>query len=147
MKTYYKVLTLDPEFGLISANYSPNVAERLTSGTIIQYTQNIWTHPKLMGSNLFVFEDKESAIDYIDSVKNGMSKKVLYECEVENPSCMGIFDMDYFISCYNSSFLKKLKAKNNKEKYRIDYTEVPRGTIFCDAIKLTKDITSDCNIL
>lgn len=140
MKTYYKVLTLDPEFGLISANYSPNVAERLTCGTMIQYTQNLWTHPRLMGSNLFVFEDKESAIDYIDSVKNKTSKKVLYECEVKNPSYVGIFDTNYFISYCNSSFLKKLEAKNNKKKYRIDYDGIPRGTIFCDAIKITNEV-------
>ena len=141
MKTYYKVLTVSTNFGLISANYSNNETDRLTDGTMIQYIQDVWTYPKIKGSNLFIFKTKEDARSYINRLYcRDNDIKAIYECEALNPSSAGVFDIYYTSSINHLNEMLRLKNKKKKYSHLVMRDNIPPGTVFCKAVKITKEI-------
>ena len=97
----------------------------------IEYKIGEWVRPKINGSKLFIF-------DSIDSVRRylfGSAKRcIVYECEAESPF-------------YINAAIPIATLSHDFRQYWINYDEIiskksaPTGTILCDAVMLTKQIS------
>lgn len=108
----------------------------------VDYKIGEWVYPKISGSDLMVFDTLKNARNIFKSYG------FIYECEVQNPKINGIF-IDCFWIINNDSdctdiLIKRfegiLEYKNNQQEYleHSDYIHAPKGTIFCDAVKLIR---------
>lgn len=126
MKKYYKVVSLS----LQSARASRNLED-----FSITYKVGKWVKPHIEGSNLMVFDNLSDAIAFTEKDIGDR----IYECAILNPSKTGII----FSSIYDiEQYMKKvLKLKKMKKKYKhLVRGLTPKGTIFCSAVKLIKEI-------
>lgn len=126
---YYKVMRYSGN-ELTSYNVSYNTFYK-SLGMSIKYNIGEWTHPIIKKTKLFVFNNLEDAKNLIKREKYGYS---IYECEVINPKEYGPVNIG------NTEDL--LKAIKQKKKYRhlINRCDLPNGTIFCDAVKLIREV-------
>lgn len=116
-KIYYKVVSP----ALRSARHYPK------SGAI-QYKINKWVTPPI--GKIFIFETKKDAIQF------QLFYEKIYKCVVKNPtkakyyaqSCMTCL-VDFWKN-YNSNKLSEMDGVGKP----------PKGTIYCDAIKLIEEI-------
>lgn len=123
-KIYYKCLASNHSSLVV---YNPEMR--------VYYKQGEWVFPKLEGTKLMVFDS------LINAKKSALSPIYIYECEVINPRKIGFFIRGIWNSSVMSpEVLIRLKMKKNKKKYiyEDDRKHIPIGTIFCDAVKLTK---------
>jgi len=134
MKTFYKALT---------ANNNSYTKDR--SDINVNYKLDQWVRPKI--NQLMVFSSLENARKFVDP-NDEMAK--IYECHIENPNIDGFWcsELMYKIVAQYSddksyrSVYKQIKNDNKLNQKRLEsYYCPPKGTIFCDAIMLTKEIT------
>lgn len=104
----------------------------------VQYILNSWVYPNkdFIGSKLMVFDDYSKAANFAWGL-NG----VVYECEIKNPSKDGLFVFSGRVSMLDS-IKSALKDKSKKKKYNYARATYPEGTVFCTAIKLTKELNA-----
>ena len=133
-RIYYKVVCEDLTSACVPRWYEE-------SGVIdkfcVQYIKNEWVYPKINGSKLMVFNH----LDYAKKFARDRGWKVkIFECEIKNPSKKAPFirntnGIELFIE-------KCIELKKNKKKYShlCQLESIPPGTIFCNAVKLTKEI-------
>ena len=126
---YYKIV--HPKNGSFwSTNYAP-INENVEFGTCLEYVPYIWTFPKIKRSKLFIFSNLEHAIQFY---KRGYRDKTIFECKAINPKKTGPINIELTHEI--------LKAIKNKKKYThlVDASDTPLGTLFCDAVQITKRV-------
>lgn len=126
MKKYYKV---------VSENLKSARASRNFDSLSINYKIGEWVEPHLKGSNLMVFSNLLDA----KAFANIYIGDRIFECEVLKPSRSGImFDS---ITSINMLIKRITTLKRMKKKYKhlVNGTP-PKGTIFCSAVKLIREI-------
>ena len=119
-KIYYKVVTST----LRSARHYPK------SGAI-QYKINEWVTPPI--GKIFIFETKKDAIQF------QLFYEKIYKCVVKNPtkakyyaqSCMTCL-VDFWKNYNKPAELAKMSG----------ISKPPKGTIYCDAVKLLEEVTN-----
>lgn len=109
---------------------------QLSKALSVQYILNNWAYPNkdFTGSRLMVFNDYHKAHEFAW----GHSGRI-YECDIKNPSENGLFVWTgrlYMIDCIKNA----LKDRAKKKKYNYAREKFPEGTVFCTAVKLTKEI-------
>lgn len=120
-KKYYKILMRDMT--------SINGANSFT----IRYKLNEWTFPKIDGSGLYVFDNLENAKDFTLR-ESGI---LIYECEVVNPrKIKKLISISYLSTGYLNKLLETKKRHKKQSFYWL--RDVPKGTVLCDAVKLTR---------
>lgn len=142
MEIYYKIVTYNSYHGLLSYNICEEWQEDanknfLNCGTVIVYNIGSWTTPKIIGSDLFIFDTLENAKFF--SRHYGYDKKI-FKCYAKNVRKKGIS-----ISIFNFSQKKLLELielkKQNKEYIHLsNQLRIPEGTLFCSAIKLIEEV-------
>jgi hypothetical protein len=124
-KKYYKVVRNIKGVLQSAAQYRPYLKT--------YYHFGIWIEPSMKGTDLFVFDSVKSAQHTI--ARYSWPNVVIYECEVKNPKRTGIF----FDFIHKDILIRAIKHRSNKKKYRhLVSNDVPRGTVFCSAVKLIK---------
>lgn len=121
MKTYYKVVQYTP-LHLTSARAGD-------FGIGLNYIPNEWTSPRIPNSKIFVFDNLEDA----ERFKN--EDEQIWECEVRNPRKAKYYsNIPHLDSFWSYSPSKRVAI------YKKTDSKVPDGTIFADAVKLTKQV-------
>lgn len=129
MKKYYKVVRGNMEsaraYWTINGIYLP-----------VKYKLNKWVYPNLKHTDLMVFK-------YLSNAKAFMGpNERLFECEVKTPRKQGnlIYDSNISVS---RVVLEIIKNRQQKKKWThlVASQARPAGTVFCSAVKLTKEIT------
>lgn len=139
-KIFYKVVTFD----MCSLTRFPKAR--------LQYQLNEWIYPRIDGSDIMVFDSVKS----VENSKLFASKNRCFECEVIKPKRNGIFSIfminmikwnDYEINRMSKIFDNITKLKKNKKGYLrySNYHLAPKGTVFCSAVKLIREINKDDN--
>jgi len=105
------------------------------------YHLNEWTYPLVKGSKLMVFDSLSHAREFRMS-----DHEYIFECEVKKPSKKWMGFLFGMPSRRVSKFTLMCKLRLQKKKFThllFDdiYTQLPQGTIFVNAVKLTKLIT------
>ena len=97
----------------------------------LDYQVDKWTYPKVKYSKILVFQDRKSATKFCDKYDH----EYIYECQVLNPKRSGP------LSRFGHQFDTIWKQYKRKQKYtHLQYRNVPTGTLWCDAVKLTRQI-------
>lgn len=129
-KKYYKIVKQDTWSSAVSS--SPTLE--------VEYELNQWVKPRLLGSDLFIFDTLENAIKCCWN--SGWSEKDIFECEA-----LGVRKRGIFISTWSDSFTKKIykavRARTNKKKYSHIVDNPIVGTLFARAVKLTRKLTDE----
>ena len=128
MKKYYKVVKS------VNGRLQSAIQDKHYLKTY--YCVDEWIEPKMKGTDLFVFDSIKTAKECIRRLE--WPNVVVYECEVRNPKRTGIF-FNFILS--KEYITRAVKKRLNKKKYRylVD-SFVPRGTIFCSAVKLVRPV-------
>jgi len=130
-KKAYKVVVRD--FGYKrSDGVMQSVSVSAKSQHIARYQLEKWTLPTVPHSKLFVFETLADAKGF------GGINSIVFECLVKNPR-RAKFRVLSFDSLMEVEQFWKDKKNHKRPSVRIEYT--PNGTLFVDAVKLTKQIT------
>lgn len=127
------------------AGYSP-----MKEGTDIAVKYNIgeWTTPKI--NQLMVFASKNDAIFFYKKYIEYSPLKI-YECEVKNPALNGFWCSEVLFKVYmkfldtysqrhKSIYAEMMEDESIADKIK-NYGRIPKGTVFCDAVMLTKELT------
>lgn len=132
---FYKVVRCE-KCGLVSARMNKECQFFDGINAIkIHYRIKRWVKPKIEGSKIFVFHSIDSAQDFICTssfdIDSGEEKEKehIYECEVRNPTvatiaCNSIHQITRF---WNGDM-------------NVVVMEPPKGTYYCDAVKLIQRI-------
>ncbi len=126
---YYKVVQVKED-----RFYSYNKSV-YTMGSI-EYRINKWTYPEIENSKLFIFKNLQDA--YNMAGFNTYKHKV-FLCEVKNPHLIQITslpntrDKYMFQDFWNG-------VKNKIYKYFIYTISVPKGSYWCDKVKLISEV-------
>lgn len=129
MKKYYKVVSKD----MWSARTCWSIDDVHLS---IRYKLNEWVYPKIKYTDLMVFEFIEDAQFF-----KGFYERI-FECEVKNPRKQGNLIYDNTIPLEETvSQIIKNRQQKKKWTHLVAGQKRPPGTVFCSAVKLTKEIT------
>ncbi|MCB0448438.1 MAG: hypothetical protein KDD03_13205 [Gelidibacter sp.] len=122
---YYKVVRI---------NLQSAVNKAFDLNLNVQYIVGKFVQPKIKQAPLLVFNDIDRAKKFMRQ-NSGAGPHRLFECEiVESKRKWGwLCDHD------KETFFKALKNKK-AWTHLVDPTEFPQGTVFADAVKLTKEI-------
>ena len=132
-KKYYKVVS----------NQMSSARER---GRLeVQYKVGEFVYPAVEHCKLFVFDNLKDAQEFAAYYES------IYECEVINPTSSTRSMLGYMHWCCDSMLIEKVwKLIAHKKKYMYlineNHTmlngtrEVPKSTVFADAVKLVKKI-------
>lgn len=105
----------------------------------LNYGINLWTFPKIPNSKLFVFDTIKSAIEFLN-FELTTRKMTLFECEAINPT-----PAVKITAPIHKSIVAYWNTPNRDET---DWFKVaPIGTLFADAVKLTKNCGKIHNLL
>lgn len=122
---YYKVVAVKNGRFYSRASYS-DVLQDLK--LVKEYSTEFWTHKKDHENSLMVFDSLKNVIEHIGSRLLKFNDFKVFECEVVNPRKYGKFvHLDTITS---RSYKHYLKSSNMP----------PYGTVFCDSVKLFKEI-------
>lgn len=131
-KEYYKVVTNDLKSIITS-----------TTSTVygVQYKVGEYVEPILQNTQLFVFNDYESAVQFTSKIYRIYCRRI-FKCKIKNPSKITL----YIANCWSDKLLNKiLKIKRDKKKYTqllpkaID-DPLPSNTIGASAVMLMEEI-------
>lgn len=132
---YFKVVSCFNDM-LVSYNLSTheeiNLA-KLAYGALVEYKIGEWTCPKILGSNLFVYESLDQA-RYM--AQDNYYPALVFRCEVENPSYEGYWTG---LSVDINELASKIRAKEKIDASKWDDC-VTRSMVFCDAVKLLEEV-------
>ena len=134
-KTYYKVVNQKLES--VTASRWPIWENSISwKDYIVQYKENEWVWPIIPKTDLMVFENYKDARIFADGYHNS----AIYRCKVKNPKKIGSFS-----NRLNSipEFTKKIiELKNKKLQYThiVPTKDIPKGTVFCSAVKLIERV-------
>jgi hypothetical protein len=130
----YKVLKICECTGtLCSLNAYRSYDNRLI-GSSLSYELNIWIHPYIVGSSLYVFRTRNDAYKFIQSLYSFGGKQV-WKCEIKNPGYPKFVAKP---SCDVRYFWKQ-KVKHIKlERHLVK--EAPKGTVTCSRLKLIERV-------
>lgn len=122
-KIYYKVVNSHNK----SARWWPRNLSR------IHYKINEWITPDI--GKIFIFDTLKNAIEF----HYGFDNEKIYKCVVKNPT-----KAEYYLNNSNSSIEDFWKNYNKPtELAKINgVAEPPKGTIYCDAVKLLEEVTN-----
>ena len=124
-KTYYKLVKDDFSSGGLC----------LDNCYSTRYPIAQWHTPPRKGTKLFVFESFETAMHFNCGVLYGTAQ--VFECEVKNPSKPKRIAEPYAVDI---ALFWENKRKHKKQL--VHHTKLPpAGTVWCDAVRLTKHIT------
>lgn len=131
-KKYYKVTSNNME----SARNTIIYVDRKRYKCGIQYKIGEWVRPNpiFKNSDIMVFRTLKAARNFASRYER------IFECEAKNPKKKGLViiwkDWKYLFDA--------LKNKRNKKKFLdlSEYESAPIGTVFCSAVKLTKEIST-----
>lgn len=128
MQTYYKVVRLPFGFG-----ERPLMSALGNIDFDLKYIPKQWILPQISNSKLFVFDNFENA-------KTCNFGTQIWECEVRNPTKIKTIlnSNKYFSLKHAEEFWKSKKNKKKSSLAPEFFTSAPKGTVVCDAIKLTK---------
>lgn len=136
-KKYYKIVKLSSK-----SKYLYTSCRIHDTGIACTYIKNEWTHPHIVGSKLMVFNNLSNAKTFI--IDTCGSKDIIFECEVIKPSRKwgGFSKNTYHVMSETFRNAMKLRYKKKKHSHLLVKTcdSPPRGTIFCDAVKLTNKV-------
>ena len=151
-KVYYKLVNLE----LKSFNLFPDHPFKdhyINEGSVIQYKINEWIEPKINGSKIFIFDTLDNVRSFLTIHSSAIPNTKIFECEAKGVNDKFIFLSSGAMGYTKGIFSEVCKLRRQKKKWlhiieddRYRY-QPPTGTLFASAIKLTKDITSDSNIL
>lgn len=133
---YFKVVSCFNDM-LVSYNtstFKEKNLEKLACGALVEYKIGEWIRPKILGSNLFVYESLDQA-RYMS--QDNYYPALVFRCEVENPSYEGYWT-GLSIDINELALRMKIREKMNILKYIHD--SVMRHTVFCDAVKLLEQV-------
>jgi hypothetical protein len=144
-KKYYKVCK--SVNGALVSGWVPVWNDRVS----VKYQIGKWTYPKIPGTKLFVFEDKEDAKCFkgiLTPTSEPSSSVLIFEVEAKGISRTGIFIHSARVLLLHSILSLLGKRRLNKKGYRGGhkyerYTKTakpPTGTLFADAVKLIKKV-------
>lgn len=127
--TYYKVTTL--------RGLSICVArEHKNTPFCVQYKVGEWVEPKVIGTKLFCFDQIEAAKNFGYGEAEYWFR--LWECEVTNPTKTYEY---YYSHVYSAHWVTILEEMLSNGITSNTYTGLwPAHTVFCDAVKLVKEI-------
>ena len=121
-KKYYKVVN----------NVNMSVMAYKNAELCVFYKEMEWAYPRVNGTKLMVFDSLERAKHYDGRI---------YECEVKNPQRRGFFVNGTWNTTYlHDCFIEALDKKTKKKKYLTGEEIIPHGTVFCDAVMITKRV-------
>jgi hypothetical protein len=128
-ETFFKVV-----YAVGSHHYSANSCltpekRKECADSCLVYKIGKVTTPKIKGSKLFAFKTLEAARSFISG---GGSEYKIFKCVGTNPTNkkrMPVSEAEY-IDTMRAFWSRKLKGS----------LPVPRGTVFCDTIELTKRV-------
>jgi hypothetical protein len=109
-------------------------AADISSKFKVRYIEGKFVKPSIPNTKLFVFTNLSRAVEF----QGLYAQRLVYECEVQNPSTM-----KYMIR-FNIGFSTMLmfwKNRKNKKSTRLQGRKtITSDTVLCDAIKLTKRV-------
>ncbi len=125
---YYKVLArADKKL------FSINRIMGKSNPTVTRYIRNTWVKPKFNNSKLFAFSDVNVATEFAQ-----LHHGVLYEAEVKNP-VISRRDAS-IVSSWEDRYKTYADFWLRKKVGSLSSMLAPRGTVFCDAVKITKRV-------
>lgn len=132
MKKYYKVVL----------KYSSDHLNLVSAYSNIQYKMDDYVYAP-QGTKLFVFNSLDSAQNFVYG-----RNLTVYECIVKNPRLVKTLRNDTSPNDYWRYIADAKKRKININQYLTKKNAVKRqkwpfGTVWCDAVKLTKFINDD----
>jgi hypothetical protein len=146
MPRYFKVTTLREESICTSRTKEVSGLGGLYD-FVVRYQQGQWVRSNHENAKLFVFDSLDSAERFAARIMANSDGYHIWECEVENPTDR----YPYFLKrVFNKSFpiwLSRLlldsasptdDAKGQVRQIRQSEKAWPPGTVFADAVKLTK---------
>ncbi len=104
----------------------------------VQYKLDKWIYPSVSGTKLFVFETLEDAKNF---TRHGYSFAI-FECNVINPqNKYSIFHCSKYNFVNLTIVEGMLRLRKQRKKFtHLQIGDMPKNTVVCDAIKLTKGI-------
>lgn len=142
MKTYYKVLTIEPDNRLTSICQIDDVVG-YDREKALEYLPNQWTRPIIEGSKLFVFDSYLHAIKFAE--KMDCTRSAIWECQVKNPLRMNRIASvrSWYIEEFWYVWMDAKARHANIRNLVSDFAHTfnaPNGTFGASAVKLTKEV-------
>lgn len=136
MKEYYKVVNEDLQSAIM--NPKQGFPWKYKQDFCIQYKVNEWVKPNKFGTKIMIFSNYENAFDFKLLCTNPYLK--IYTCYVKNPTRHGFLtEVDRVEEKYEQ-LCKLIKQKKRVTNfYAVEKAKkvwVPKGTLFCSAVKL-----------
>jgi len=143
-KIYYKVCDVTSGELYSYAKYNIDLIDK---SLCVHYIVDQWVYPNVKNTKLMVFKTLEDLQNFLNEDLDEQDGYKIYECEVINPTNKSIFISVKSAIYYWGDILIKLnkcmRLKNKGKKYLHLCQEPPKGTVFCSAVKLTKEVEVD----
>lgn len=143
MKTYYKVLTIEPDAALTSICQIEDVVG-VGRERALEYKPGQWTVPTLKGSKLFIFDSFDNAKEFAHKMLS--THAAIWECQVKNPLPMPQISrtragyIEDFWETWIEARQKHAPALKAIQRHWTSIFTAPQGTFGASAVKLTKEV-------
>lgn len=134
-KVYYKVVNKKLE-SVVASKWRGWKIGIDWSDFVVKYKIGEWVSPKIDKTDLMVFKKLNQAVNFSIAYEDS----IIYKCNIRNPKKIGIFIEN--LLAIPELVKKFVQFKNKKVKYtnQIQTRFIPKGTVFCSAVKLIERI-------